>query len=1789
MHLSIDTIIATAIQRHLAAQIGAGPTARAFVRLEGFSAATYGHLLTALADRQWQLAGRTMIARSAAPISGHPEVAMDLERSATWYRNHLPAGQTLLIILNRRTSDAQSLQDIYVISEQSLTRDGLGDLIGACFGSYQLDQDQERTLTDMARRLRRLRMEPQLRDLTEFFCAVDRTMADSPGVPLAEAITNALPALNLFRCRELAAHLNTHRGDKLLRTLKEAAQIGSEVLDDRVRQEYLDRLERAALADDSAFGRMSPEKKADLLRRFIDGALSESRNDLQEVLSIDWQEASQIIVARGRSDRTERYQRAADRLLSAVAQDDVAQDDDLVEVVESLRDGREPDGEALERLLSERGETLPKALCNDLRRMVRPRTRRSADFPVGLASVAIDLLHLRQGDLPPGARLRVALAPGALEGRNRHEAARIFQLVYGGIERAFATVQWQIDALWGFAQAPAELPEEEGDERDRLTRDEIPFRVTLLAGNGADLATAELVWQYRSDSPAAATAHALAAERALLAAEELGPLFAGPPQRLRVPIYNGCQPLDEIGDLDLRHPLSSLGAWYEQPSDLRAVLEQQLKPAARPPVWGRIETALADLETAWGQVVLVASREGLLEADTSMLIHAYAGLLRAACGGLTAGSEVGAGFRALNQAWVIGPPQFDRWAVLPLLHPLKLLWWRERVRFLSGLIARLLDSAPATIVDVRRFQQELGATYGSSGFPPVLALPAGNRPAARFLPVEEAEGYELYFHEDAGAEAFGLDPDLLAEDENALVAQRAVEGIVAVAQDYIETYPFVRDGVEILLFECRNGALPGLLVEALAKAARRRGWSVRLTVVVHTSSRGAPLFRRVSRWVAGGYPGVDRQDQTYFPPVTMKVLECLPEELFSQHDDTDMVVLADVLAERGQQVRSELEPLDLDDLPAEGYLPTYRARQEPFQQGEESRRILLSAPQQPAVARLFLLAQHAALDKQKRALRPDYEARFYRDLTLDDWKPVIARLHERFNWVICYDTTIDRFLLQATFRDAVQVIRYSLGLGAKRQHNLTVSSSGRAQTIVTRRLANRLGQMFPGAAPFCGAVARELVEEAKQVSGDIVLRAAGPGAFLNELIGLVVAKFATEQRYRRAYPDALTAWILLDDVEHWFSGKFPDLLFVAIGAGGNRGLCLHMEVLEAKCVGEISFDAEASDAQTQVRAGVGRLAAAFAPGYQHLDALYWYDQLYRAVVGNLVVLPAQQELWELFRERLHTGDFALELSGHAWVFCYDGQADVETDGSTQPFASRETDVPGVPLLAHHHGRNELAGLLSALVRARGGPETPPEIWDQPAQVPLTSGRSSPNLPLPNPFPTRGEGLDPYQEDESPPSPLVGEGGWREEGVKEVTLHHVVEEALLSRAREKGTGGEGHAARPDTPVNPLGAGVKIEPPTVEQGSTAAPTPAAPDAVERQWIGEKARELERSLRRRSIQVLPIDAALADVGPSIVRFKLRLSGNETIKKLQATAVDLARDLALIRTPFIDNVLGTNYVGVDLPRERPEIIDLLPLLRGLGHPDSGDLPIIIGKTPDGRMHIDNLADFPHALVAGATGSGKSVFLRSLLLSLITQYQPGRLEILIVDPKQTDFSFFDGLPHLRGGKVFTDASEARDALLELVRSEMPRRQQIMRGRSLKLKDFNQRFPAEALPPIVAMIDEYAQLLSIMNKKDSEQFERDLMSLAAVARATSIHLVLATQRPSVDVVTGTLKANLPTRIAFQVPTNNDSRVVLDAPGAENLLGKGDMLLRRASGEILRLQAPFMSEEAMQAYLVGFRT
>src|SRR5215216_6052863 len=181
MILAIDSTIADAMRRYLEAQIKARPAARAFFRLSGFSAGTYAALLGQLTDQGWQIAGRGLEVRSIEPIAGYPERAMDLHRSATWYRNNLAEGHALLLIQNRRSSDAQSLKDLYPVTEITLSQDGLEQLIDACCLGYQLDGKERKQLHDFIRRLARVVHEPQLRDIAEFLIAVDQTLHTRPG------------------------------------------------------------------------------------------------------------------------------------------------------------------------------------------------------------------------------------------------------------------------------------------------------------------------------------------------------------------------------------------------------------------------------------------------------------------------------------------------------------------------------------------------------------------------------------------------------------------------------------------------------------------------------------------------------------------------------------------------------------------------------------------------------------------------------------------------------------------------------------------------------------------------------------------------------------------------------------------------------------------------------------------------------------------------------------------------------------------------------------------------------------------------------------------------------------------------------------------------------------------------------------------------------------------------------------------------------------------------------------------------------------------------------------------------------------------------------------------------------------------------------------------------------------------------------------------------------------------------------------------------------------------------
>lgn len=354
-----------------------------------------------------------------------------------------------------------------------------------------------------------------------------------------------------------------------------------------------------------------------------------------------------------------------------------------------------------------------------------------------------------------------------------------------------------------------------------------------------------------------------------------------------------------------------------------------------------------------------------------------------------------------------------------------------------------------------------------------------------------------------------------------------------------------------------------------------------------------------------------------------------------------------------------------------------------------------------------------------------------------------------------------------------------------------------------------------------------------------------------------------------------------------------------------------------------------------------------------------------------------------------------------------------------------------------------------------------------------------------------------------------------------------------------------------------------------------------------IEEKCSRLNLILKGYGIKTNPVDANLVQQAACFTRFKIELRPGETIKKLMDKSQDIARELEAYGEIFIDNVKGTRYVGMDVPfNSAGQTLELLENIHLLDKGE-GNLDILAGQAPDGTYQIIDLAKAPHMLVAGTTGSGKTVFLYSIIVSLLYKKKADSLELLIVDPKQTDFHFFERILNLRGGKVLIDAYEALAALTEINNVEKEYRTQLIRSANCRdIDSYNAKNPDKPMKRLVIVIDEYADLVQaaeLQGKDVRRSFETNLCMLAQRVRNLGIHLVIATQQPRATIVTSSLKAVLPYRTSFRLPSHVDSQTILDRAGAEDLLGKGDMLLMTDS-DLLRMQGFYISEEQLIEFI-----
>ncbi|MEL6677587.1 MAG: DNA translocase FtsK 4TM domain-containing protein [Pseudomonadota bacterium] len=387
-------------------------------------------------------------------------------------------------------------------------------------------------------------------------------------------------------------------------------------------------------------------------------------------------------------------------------------------------------------------------------------------------------------------------------------------------------------------------------------------------------------------------------------------------------------------------------------------------------------------------------------------------------------------------------------------------------------------------------------------------------------------------------------------------------------------------------------------------------------------------------------------------------------------------------------------------------------------------------------------------------------------------------------------------------------------------------------------------------------------------------------------------------------------------------------------------------------------------------------------------------------------------------------------------------------------------------------------------------------------------------------------------------------------------------------------------------------------------------ASPVNIERSYLSDDALEANARLLETVLDDYGIRGEIVSVrpGPVVTMYELEPAPGLKASRVIGLADDIARSMSALAAR-VSTVPGRSIIGIELPNDHREKVLLREILSAKGYGDSShSLPLALGKDIGGEPVVANLARMPHLLIAGTTGSGKSVAINTMILSLLYRLTPEECRMIMIDPKMLELSVYDGIPHLLS-PVVTDPKKAVVALKWVV-AEMEERYRKMSKMGVRNIDgYNSRvsdalakgeaftrtvqtgfdedtgepmfeteeFAPERMPFIVVIVDEMADLMMVAGK----EIEACIQRLAQMARASGIHLIMATQRPSVDVITGTIKANFPTRISFQVTSKVDSRTILGEMGAEQLLGMGDMLHMAGGGRITRVHGPFVSDEEVE--------
>jgi DNA segregation ATPase FtsK/SpoIIIE, S-DNA-T family len=1211
------------------------------------------------------------------------------------------------------------------------------------------------------------------------------------------------------------------------------------------------------------------------------------------------------------------------------------------------------------------------------------------------------------------------------------------------------------------------------------------------------------------------------------------------------------------------------------------------------PVFGKDAGALVpsrdgdavDMAAAWKQGIeagvsrggVTAEHAGRLRAAWDRFSAAYVAALKDFSEGRVAGDhsvEQAAAYGALlkDLSPLLGRDRLRQSLIYPLLqigvvpiqgefpaaiiapwHPLRLISAATKLRRVARFVNHVLDSDTLKFGDVGMFFQDFRQYLAHPHAPEICVTDMAGRPAVLTV-VNTLDDYSL-------AEApLGAPNQWRSQSDPQVSAQQLLETV----DRYLELQPHELANLSIALFNCDSAGLPTATVQGLAE---RQEEDVHCNVILrHTD---VASLRRVytdliERADADPDAVIASESSKNFMANLRVGIQLDPPTQPDANDarSVDIAFLDDVIARRAHLEFAPL-PAMTADISFDAYSPSQRSYRVPVGVEETTAQQYLACPEQTPPGREYVRAVSGAVHPPVGAGESPYSIPVRRlQFSEEHTRRLLADAHNLADWVVNYDDVLDPRQLR---NQDIQVIRFRRDTTSGR--NLIISSTaptGLLRILVQRRLAE-LGTGLT--EDELHEVAQRFIEEATDISGEIVIRAAKRGVFAGELIGIVLSRRLIQEEIGNATPQS---WFFLDDYASWLGrreGQIADLLALSPSEYEGRPAVV-VRASEAKYVTYTALSEARKKSRGQIEETVARLRSALFEDPGRLDRDLWLSRLSELLTDGLIRSPHSAR-WEALPGLLRDGESVLDVRGYSHIFV-SGPSDAAVQGEQQ-------------LLAPSAGEGALQEVFSpAQVRelilryARGQSLTPvretlgtDRPWET-ASFERLAAKPQWHVGRPPPPKSDDSGGGPTSgcgPSEPPSRPGPTSGGTPTAAVArsaDIPVEQYPAPAL------------------DAPVD-----LSIEDLIASRGRSA---PAQSDSP---WLAETVAKLRRALATYQLQSTVIGSRLT---PNTALIRLQGSDRLTVKDIEQRRSQLLTTHGLT---IVSTAARPGEVVVSVARPQREVISLWDVWRARPPERStsrANLSLLIGiKELDGDPLLLNLTEppsggiehAPHTLIAGTTGSGKSVLIQNLLLDLALKNDPAVVKVTIIDPKMgVDYFSLEHLPHL-SEPVITTQERALEVLNGLV-AEMDRRYRLFAGpRVNKLAAFNERVDVEArLPWLVVVHDEFADWMQTEDYRDAVTALVNRLSVKA--RAAGIHLVFAAQRPDVSVMPMQLRDNLGNRLILRVEAEGTSEFTLNERGAERLLGRGHIACRLQGEEIQLAQVPWMSPEDAEAVITALR-